>query len=209
MEERTASGSDAPLGVGVVGCGSISGVYLDTLPKLPGVQVVACADLLPERAQGAARRHGVPRATTVAELLASPDVDIVLNLTIPAAHTEIGLAAVGAGKHVYSEKPLAISPEDGRKLLAAAREAGVRVGAAPDTFLGAAVQSAQRLIRDGAIGEPVAAAGFMLCPGHESWHPAPDFYYQSGGGPLFDMGPYYLTALICLLGPIARVSCSA
>ncbi|MQA26039.1 MAG: gfo/Idh/MocA family oxidoreductase, partial [Micromonosporaceae bacterium] len=179
------------------------------LPRLPGVRVVACADLLPERAQEAAARHGVPSAATVDKLLADPDVDIVLNLTIPAAHAEVSLAAVAAGKHVYSEKPLAVSAEDGRKLLAAAREAGVRVGAAPDTFLGAAVQTGQRLIRDGAIGEPVAAAGFMLCPGHESWHPAPDFHYQPGGGPLFDMGPYYLTALICLLGPVARVSCSA
>jgi predicted dehydrogenase len=198
-----------PMRVGVVGCGTISDIYLENLSRWQAVQVLRCADLLPERARSAARRHGVPRAGTVTDLLADLDVELVVNLTIPAAHGEVSLAAVAAGKHVYSEKPLATSGADARKLLDAARRQGVRVGGAPDTFLGAGGQTCRGLIDEGAIGTPLAAAAFMLGSGHESWHPAADFYYQPGGGPLFDMGPYHLTALVNLLGPVAGVSAVA
>jgi len=142
-------------------------------------------------------------------LLADPGIDLVLNLTTPDGHAPVALAAVENGKHVYNEKPLTISREDGRKLLDMAAENGVRVGGAPDTFLGGGLQTCRKLIDDGVIGEPVAATAFMMHHGHESWHPDPAFYYQHGGGPLFDMGPYYLTALISMLGPVARVSAMA
>src|SRR3954453_6454704 len=149
-----------------------------------------------ERAQARAAEYGVPRACSVPELLADPEIEIVLNLTIPNAHAEIGLAALQAGKSVYNEKPLAISRADGQRMLALAAERGVRVGCAPDTFLGGGIQTCRKLIDDGAIGTPVAALAFMMNHGPEGWHPDPDFYYQVGAGPMFDMGPYYLTALI-------------
>jgi predicted dehydrogenase len=145
----------------------------------------------------------------VEALLADPTIQIVVNLTIPKAHAEVNLAAIAAGKHVYCEKPLAITRADGQKTLAAAREQGVRVGCAPDTFLGGGIQTCRKLIDDGMIGEPVAATAFMTCHGHEGWHPDPAFYYQPGGGPMLDMGPYYLTALVNLIGPIQRVTGSA
>ncbi|MFC4859323.1 Gfo/Idh/MocA family protein [Actinophytocola glycyrrhizae] len=188
------------LRVGLVGIGNISRQYLDTLPRLPGVSLVAAADLDPART--------VPdvRMMRPAELYAADDVDLVLNLTIPRAHAAVALSAIAAGKHVYSEKPLALSTEEGREVLAAASSAGVRVGCAPDTVLGTGTQTARRCLDDGAIGTPVAATAFMVTPGHERWHPDPEFYYRPGGGPLFDMGPYYLTALVTLLGPVRRVT---
>ena len=146
---------------------------------------------------------------TPVALLADPEIEIVLNLTIPKAHAEIAQRAVEAGKSAYNEKPLTITREDGRKLLATAKANGVRVGGAPDTFMGAGIQTCRKLIDDGAIGQPVAATAFMVCHGHESWHPDPEFYYKVGGGPMFDMGPYYLTALVNLLGPVKRVTGSA
>jgi predicted dehydrogenase len=188
------------LRVGIVGIGTISGQYLHTLAGLSEVDVVAAADLDPTRSV-----PGV-RTMTPAELYASDDVDLVLNLTVPAAHASVSLSAIAAGKHVYSEKPLALSTAEGRTVLVAAAEKGVRVGCAPDTVLGTGTQTARRCVDDGAIGTPVAATAFMVTPGHERWHPSPEFYYQPGGGPLFDMGPYYLTALVTLLGPIRRVS---
>jgi predicted dehydrogenase len=188
------------LRVGLVGIGTISGQYLHTLAGLSEVDVVAAADLDPTRSV-----PGV-RTLTPAELYASDDVDLVLNLTVPAAHAAVSLAAIAAGKHVYSEKPLALSTVEGHEVLAAAASAGVRVGCAPDTVLGTGTQTARRCVNEGAIGTPVAATAFMVTPGHERWHPSPEFYYQPGGGPLFDMGPYYLTALVTLLGPIRRVS---
>jgi predicted dehydrogenase len=142
-------------------------------------------------------------------LLARPEIEIVVNLTIPAAHAPLNRAILAAGKHVYCEKPLALTVADARAVLDEAARRGLRVGCAPDTFLGSGIQTARRMIDEGAIGRPVAALGFMLCPGHESWHPNPAFYYQAGGGPMFDMGPYYLTALVTLLGPVARVSGAA
>jgi predicted dehydrogenase len=198
-----------PIRVGVVGCGTISGIYLKNSAEWDILDVVAVADIDQERARARAAEYGVPRACSVAELLADPQVDLVLNLTIPAAHAEVALAALAAGKSVYNEKPLAVSREDGRAMLDLAASKGLLVGGAPDTFLGGGLQTCRALLDAGAIGEPVAATGFMLSPGHESWHPSPEFYYQVGGGPMFDMGPYYLTALVSLLGSVRRVTGSA
>ncbi len=195
--------------VGVIGCGNISSIYLEVGQTFEMMEIAAVADLIPERAQAQAAKYHIPRACPVDELLADPEIQIVINLTIPNAHAEIGLRAVQAGKSVYNEKPLTILREDGRKLLETARANGVRVGGAPDTFLGGGLQTCRKLIDDGVIGQPVAATAFMLCHGHESWHPAPEFYYKAGGGPMFDMGPYYLTALVALMGPVRRVTGSA
>ncbi|MDF2713238.1 MAG: oxidoreductase [Paenibacillus sp.] len=195
--------------IGIIGCGNISGVYLKNLPAFPNLKVAACADLDLERAVKKADQFGVPKACSVQELLADPEVGIVLNLTIPKAHAEVSLAALGAGKHVYAEKPLAVTPEDGARVLELANRKGLRVGCAPDTFLGAGIQTCRKLIDDGAIGTPVAATAFMMGAGPERWHPDPAFYFEEGAGPLFDMGPYYLSAYIHLLGPIRRVTGSA
>jgi predicted dehydrogenase len=197
------------IGVGVVGCGNISGIYLANLWQFEALDVIACADIILERAKAKASEFEVPNACTVDELLASSAIDLVVNLTIPAAHGKVGLATVAAGKSVYNEKPLAIDLAEARDLLDGANARGLRVGGAPDTFLGAGLQTCRKLIDEGAIGQPVAATAFMLCHGHEHWHPDPAFYYQTGGGPMFDMGPYYLTALMTLLGPVRRVSGSA
>jgi len=192
--------------VGVIGCGNISGIYLEVGQIFEAMEITTVADLLPERSQAQAAKYGIPRACSVEELLADPEIQIVINLTTPNVHAEIGMKAVEAGKSVYNEKPLTISRADGCRLLETAQAKGVRVGGAPDTFLGGGLQTCRKLIDDGWIGDPIAATAFMLCHGHESWHPAPDFYYQVGGGPMFDMGPYYLTALVSLLGPVERVS---
>jgi predicted dehydrogenase len=197
--------SSAPRGVGLVGCGKISGAYLDGLRAYPNVRVVGCADLDEGLAQRTARERGLDFGGSVEALLTRPEVAIVVNLTIPAAHAELNRRALAAGKHVYCEKPFALSAADTAAVLAEATKAGRRVGSAPDTFLGSGHQTARRLIDAGAIGRPVAALGYMLCPGHESWHPNPGFYYQPGGGPMWDMGPYYVTALVNLLGPVAKV----
>ncbi|GCE27345.1 dehydrogenase [Dictyobacter alpinus] len=195
--------------IGIIGCGKISGIYLESGKNFENIEVAACADIDMERARSQAAAYGIPRALTVEELLADPEIKIVVNLTIPKVHAEVDLAAIRAGKSVYSEKPLAVHREEGLQILEAAKDRGVRVGCAPDTFLGGGLQTCRKLIDDGAIGEPVAASAAMLCHGHENWHPDPDFYYQPGAGPLFDMGPYYLTALISMLGPIRRVTGSA
>jgi predicted dehydrogenase len=192
--------------VGVIGCGNISGIYLEVGQTFEAMKIEAMADLIPERAQAQAAKYNIPRAVSVTELLADPEIEIIINLTIPNAHAAVGLAAVEAGKSVYNEKPLTIRREDACQLLDLAAAKGVRVGGAPDTFLGGGLQTCRKLIDDGWIGQPVAATAFMLCHGHESWHPAPEFYYQVGGGPMFDMGPYYLTALVALMGPVQRVS---
>jgi predicted dehydrogenase len=194
-----------PVKVGVIGCGAISGAYFSQCPKFDLLDVVACADLMPERAEAKAAEFNL-KATSVDELLADPEIGIVINLTIPIAHYDVALAAVNAGKSVWNEKPLTITRADGQALLAAAKEKGVLVGCAPDTFLGAGNQTCRKLIDDGWIGTPIAATAFMMCHGHESWHPDPEFYYKVGGGPMFDMGPYYLTALVNLMGPVAQVS---
>jgi len=192
--------------IGIVGCGNISSIYFKNLRAYEGVEVVACADIDVERARAKAEENGVPKGCSVEELLADPNVDLVVNLTIPAAHAAVCLQALESGKHVYVEKPLAVTREDGRRILELAASKGLRVGSAPDTFLGAGIQTCRRLIEEGAIGEPLSAVAFMMSRGHEHWHPAPEFYYQVGGGPMFDMGPYYLTALVSLLGPISEIS---
>ena len=201
--------SVTPVRVGVVGCGNISGIYLKNAALFQATEVVACADIIPERAAAKAGEFGIPRACSVEALLADPQVEVVLNLTPPRAHADIALAALEHGKSVYNEKPLAVRLEEGRRLVQLARSRGLRVGCAPDTFLGGAWQTARKLLDAGTIGEPVAAVAFMTCHGHEGWHPDPEFFYQVGGGPLFDMGPYYLTALVHLLGPVRRVTGSA
>jgi len=198
-----------PVKVGVIGCGAISAAYLKANETFEMIDVVAVADLVLDRAKQKANEFKIPRACTVKELLADPEIEIVLNLTVPKAHAEVNLAAIEAGKSVHAEKPLGVSREEGIQTLKRAEEKGVRVGCAPDTFLGAGLQTCRKLLDDGWIGQPVAAGAFMLCHGHESWHPDPEFYYEVGGGPMFDMGPYYLTALVHLLGPVKRVCGSA
>ncbi|HEX7264029.1 MAG TPA: Gfo/Idh/MocA family oxidoreductase, partial [Candidatus Dormibacteraeota bacterium] len=195
-----------PVGVGVVGCGTISEAYLRNMSASPYLKVVACADQVLERAQARAKEFEVPRACTTDELLRSDEVALVVNLTIPLAHAEISQAALRAGKHLFSEKPLATTREDGRRILDAAASSGLRVGCAPDTFLGAGIQTCLRLMDEGELGEPLAASAFMLHRGPENWHPNPGFFYEPGGGPLLDMGPYYLTTLVCLLGAVQRVT---
>lgn len=195
-----------PVKIGFIGCGNISTQYLEAAKQFPVLETVAVADLDMSRAQAQAEKFGVPRACGVEELLADDSIELVVNLTIPLVHAKVSLQVIEAGKHVYSEKPLTVTTEEGKRVLAAANAKGVRVGNAPDTFLGTSHQACRALIESGAIGRPVAATAFMICPGHESWHPDPEFYYKLGGGPMFDMGPYYLTALINMLGPITRVS---
>ncbi|MCL6519218.1 MAG: Gfo/Idh/MocA family oxidoreductase [Armatimonadetes bacterium] len=194
--------------IGIVGCGNISGIYFQNAKMLEAIEVSACADIIPERAKAKAEEFGC-RAVSVEELLADPEIEIVLNLTIPNAHASVAMAALEAGKSVYNEKPLAITREDGRRMLELAKSKGLLVGCAPDTFMGGGIQTCRKLIDDGWIGEPVAATAFMMCHGHEGWHPDPEFYYKPGGGPMFDMGPYYLTALVNLIGPVRRVTGSA
>ena len=195
--------------IGIIGCGSISGIYLQADKAFDILETIACADLVLERARTQAAKYGIPRACSVDELLADPEIEIIANLTNPQAHFEVAMQVVAGGKSVHNEKPLTATRQQGRALLAAAREKGVRVGGAPDTFLGGGMQTCRKLIDDGLIGMPIAATAHMLCAGHESWHPNPGFYYQAGGGPLFDMGPYYLTALVNLMGAVRYASGSA
>lgn len=194
-----------PQRIGIVGLGVISSAYLDTLTKAGSVQIAAVADLDMSRARAVAQTLPGARALGVAELMASPEVDAVLNLTIPAAHAEVAAAAIAHGKHVYGEKPLTADLGDARALVREADAAGVRLGCAPDTVLGTGTQTARAAIDAGMIGRPSAASAVMVTPGHERWHPNPDFYYRPGGGPLLDMGPYYIAALIHLLGPVRSV----
>jgi predicted dehydrogenase len=195
-----------PLRIGLVGCGKISATYTRNLNASPEVEVVACADQFPERARQLAAEFGVPKACEPEELLNDPLVELVLNLTVPTAHAEVSLRALGAGKHVHSEKPLATNREDGRRILDMARTKGLSVSCAPDTFLGAGLQTCLSLTEGGELGDPLAASAFMLQGGPENWHPSPAAFYGAGAGPLLDMGPYYVTALVCLLGPVRRVS---
>jgi predicted dehydrogenase len=191
--------------VGVIGCGNICDIYFANSKVFEAIDIVACADLVQDRATAKAQEFGC-NSTTVDQILADPEIEIILNLTIPKAHVEVALAALKVGKSVYNEKPLAITREGGRRMLALARENGLRVGCAPDTFLGGGIQTCIKLINEGAIGAPVGATAFMMGHGPEGWHPDPEFFYKVGGGPMFDMGPYYITALIAMLGPVKRVT---
>jgi predicted dehydrogenase len=191
--------------VGIVGCGNISQQYLAALPRLRNLELVAVADAIPAAAETVAAAQGVP-ALPVESLLAADDIDVVLNLTTPQAHAPLTIAALEAGKHVYLEKPFSTTLDEADAMIAAAAANGRRIGSAPDTVLGTGTQTARALIDAGEIGQPVAATAFMLGAGHESWHPNPGFYYAVGGGPLLDMGPYYLTSLVTMLGPITSVA---
>ena len=195
--------------IGIVGCGNISRAYATKLRALPDLDLVACADLDPARARALAEAFEVPAVLTPDELLAHADVDVVVNLTVPLSHATVSRPALEAGKHVYSEKPLALDTRDGAGLVALAQERGLRLGCAPDTFLGAGLQTCRALIDAGAIGTPLAANAFFLGSGPESWHPDPRGFYQRGAGPLFDMGVYYVTALVALLGPVGRATGAA
>lgn len=193
------------LRIGLIGCGNISDIYLTNAPLFRDTVFTAVSDLRLEAAQKQGSKYGVP-AVTVDELLKRDDVDLVLNLTIPAAHAEVSLAAIDAGKHVYTEKPLAVTLADGMRIMEAAKAKGVRVGAAPDTVLGSGLQTARQLMDDGTVGEIVTGTAAILGHGMEHWHPNPDFFFKPGAGPVFDMGPYYISALVALLGPITRVN---
>ncbi len=193
------------MNIGIIGCGNISTAYLEAGKRFTNLNFAAVADLDVERVRAQAEKFGVSAAESVEAMLADQSVDVVLNLTIPAAHVTVGCAAIDAGKHVYSEKPIALSYEEASRMLGVAEAAGKRVGSAPDTFLGASGQTARRLIDEGVIGEPVAATAFMTSRGMEHWHPNPENFYLPGGGPMLDMGPYYLTSLVNLLGPARRV----
>jgi predicted dehydrogenase len=207
--EFTRRWSRVRVGVGVIGCGTVSRVYLRNLVQFPDLEVLACGDVDTDRAKAVADEYGIPVAGDPSTVLGGTDTEIVVNLTNPAAHLEISRAAIAAGKHVYTEKPIALNPVAGRELLALAEAAGVRIAVAPDTFLGAGLQAALRLIGEGLIGEPLSAVTLMQGPGPEAWHPDPAFLYQPGAGPLFDMGPYNLTVLALVFGRVARVAATA
>ncbi|MBE0578009.1 Gfo/Idh/MocA family oxidoreductase [Devosia sp.] len=202
------------MGVGIIGTGNISSAYLraitghENMAGFPVLDIKGLADMRPEASQARAAEFGL-QSMSIDEMLGSSDIQLIINLTIPRAHVDVGLRALAAGKHVYSEKPLGINYAEGRKLLDAATRAGLRIGSAPDTFLGGSHQQARAIVDSGALGQMVGGTGFFMCPGHEAWHPDPAFYYDIGGGPVLDMGPYYITDLVNLLGPVARVSAMA
>jgi len=199
-------GKSGPVGIAIIGAGNISKQYLDNLTTFPDVKVLVVADLFEDAAAARAAEYGIELSGGVDAALNHPDVEIIVNLTIPAAHVEVATAAVKAGKHVWTEKPFSLDRESGLGLFKEAQAAGMRLGCAPDTFLGAGLQTARRLIDEGAIGTPLSGLTMFQSPGPESWHPNPAFLFQRGAGPLFDMGPYYLTALVQVLGPIAKVA---
>jgi predicted dehydrogenase len=198
--------SASRVGVGVIGAGNISEQYLKNLVTFPDLEVRFVADILEDRAQAQAEKYGVPRSGSVAELLKDDEIEIVVNITIPKVHVEVGLQILDAGKNIWGEKPFALDRESGKQLLEAANAKGLRAATAPDTFLGAGIQSTRRLLESGEIGTPQTALTMMQQPGPESWHPSPDFLFQEGAGPLFDVGPYYVTTLVQLFGPVRRVS---
>lgn len=192
--------------VGVVGCGNISGIYFQNLTQVfKNINVYSCCDIREQAAKDAAEKWGIPHIQTFDEMLECDDVEIILNITTPESHYEICKRALLAGKHVYVEKPLSLAFDEGSELVRISEERGLLIGCAPDTFLGAGIQTCRKLMDDDFIGEPVGAVAFMMCHGHESWHPSPEFYYKRGGGPMFDMGPYYLAALVNLMGSVREV----
>ncbi|MGR4842258.1 Gfo/Idh/MocA family protein [Rhizobium sp. LARHSG275] len=196
------------LRIGVVGCGNISLAYMRNAPLFRGVEIIACADLNADAAKRRAAEFDL-RAADVDSLIDDKSIDLILNLTIPAAHFDVSMRALSAGKHVFTEKPLGVTAAEGRRLVDAAAVRGLMLGSAPDTFLGAAGRHARRQMEAGAIGKPVTGTAFMMGRGMEHWHPDPSFYYQAGAGPVMDMGPYYLTMMVNLMGPIRRVQAVA
>lgn len=198
------------LKVGVLGCGAIASIYIHNMKyHYDKVEVISCADLLPEKAEFIRKKYDLKRAYTNEELLADPEVDIILNLTVPSVHYELNKAILNAGKHLYCEKPLAVTVEQANEIVALGHKLGLRVSDAPDTFLGPGIQTVRKLLDDGVIGDVTGFTANLFTHGHELWHPSPMFYYEEGGGPMRDMGPYYLTALISLLGPVEDVACFA
>jgi predicted dehydrogenase len=199
-------GRRGPVGIGIIGAGNISSEYVENLAAFPDTNVLAIGDLVPEVARAKAAEHGIAAAAgTPATVLGHPQVEIVVNLTIPAAHADVAEQALAAGRHVWNEKPLALDRSSARRLLDLASDAGLRLGGAPDTFLGDGLQAARRAIDDGTIGRPMTALAILQSPGPDAWHPNPAFLFQQGAGPLFDLGPYYLTALVQAFGAVARV----
>lgn len=194
------------VGIGIIGVGVISDTYLENLSAFPDVEVLIVGDLLLDRAQAQAEKHGVPAFGSADDVLAHPGVDLVINLTIPAVHIEVSRKAIAAGKHVWTEKPLGLDREGAAELLREADAAGLRVGSAPDTLLGPAFQAARRAIDDGIIGRPLFAQTTFQTQGPDLWHPSPAFLFAQGAGPLLDMGPYYFSALVSLLGPVDRIA---
>ncbi|MBX4870789.1 Gfo/Idh/MocA family oxidoreductase [Rhizobium bangladeshense] len=192
------------LGVGIIGCGNISTTYFSLAPLFKGLKVLACADINVQAAEARAKEYGV-RAQTIDALLANDEIDVVVNLTIPDAHFPVSKAILEAGKHVYSEKPLVLSLEQGEELRRIAKAKNLAVGCAPDTFLGGAHQLARKFVDDGGIGRITSGACYVMSPGMEMWHPNPDFFFLPGGGPILDLGPYYIANLINLIGPVKRV----
>jgi len=194
--------------IGFVGCGDISGIYLKNITNLfKELEIAGVCDLIPERSEKAAKEYGISKIyKDMHELFADPEIDIVLNLTRPYEHYDVSIAALNAGKHLYTEKPLGASYDEAKKIMALADEKKLYVGGAPDTFLGAGLQTCRKVIDSGEIGNVFGASAYMVCRGHESWHPDPEFYYKYGGGPMLDMGPYYLTALVSLLGAVKTVT---
>ncbi|GAA1489697.1 Gfo/Idh/MocA family protein [Brachybacterium sacelli] len=203
MISRTRTG---PVGVGIIGAGTISLEYLTNLTSFPDVAVHIIGDLVPEAAQQRAEDFAIPASGTAQDVLDHPDVELVINLTIPVAHAEVSRSIVAVGKHVWTEKPITTAPADATELLATANEHGVRVGGAPDTVLGAGIQTALRTLRDGQVGTPTSALTLFQSPGPEDWHPNPAFLFQEGAGPLYDIAPYYATTLALALGPVTSVS---
>lgn len=193
--------------VAIVGCGNISGIYLKNLTtKYHNVNVYAISDLIEANTKAKSEEYGIERIMTFEEIIADPNVEIVLNLTTPPIHYSLCKKALEAGKNVYVEKPLSLNYEQGKELVELAEEKGLLLGCAPDTFLGAGLQTCRKVIDEGLLGDIIGATAYMLCHGHESWHPGPEFYYKVGGGPMFDMGPYYLTALVNMIGSVESVS---
>lgn len=196
------------LGIGLIGCGNFCKAYLNTLGvKYQNVYFASCSDLYREKAEAVAKQYGIPKVCTTEEMLEGKDVDIVLILTTPASHYELSMRALNAGKHVYCEKPMALNVEQANDIVALAEKKGLYVGNAPDTFLDGGFQTCRKLIDDGAIGRIIGCTANFVGPGHELWHPNPDFYYQEGGGPILDMAPYFITALVSLIGPLEQMCC--
>ncbi|MDP4090212.1 MAG: Gfo/Idh/MocA family oxidoreductase [Bacillota bacterium] len=194
--------------IGIIGCGVISNTYISNIKAMFSyLEIVACADINIDRAREMAKKYSIPKAYSTEELLADPEIEIAVNLTIPSVHAEVNQKALLAGKHVYCEKPFALSLEDAEATMELARSKGLRIGVAPETFLGAGIQTCRKAIDEGWIGKPIAATANMVSSGTETWHSSPEFFYKKGAGPLLDMGPYYITALVTLLGPIGQTSC--